>query len=79
MMPIVHVLRKFRSEYKLTKLKFQSPNIHRRNQSICQKRKRIRRPNRGCKIFSQDMRMKLGIEECAILIMSSGKDIAERI
>ena len=70
-MPLSHILRKCSGGYKSRNV--QSSNVHRRHQTVCQKRKRIGNPNAGSENIQSRRRDELGIENGIMLIMKSGK------
>ena len=75
MMPLNHVLRKCTTGYKLSKSQERSTTI---NQTVRKKKKKKNEKKletliHAVRIYSQDVGMEFGIEQCTMLVIKSGK------
>ena len=75
MMPLNHILWKFTAGYKLSiaQEKNQPLDVHGRDQTFCQKRKKLETLIQTVRICRQDIGKIFCIEKCAMLVRKSGK------
>ena len=77
MMPLNHILRKFATGYKLSRLQEKINHlIYMDDIKLLAKNEReLETIKHASRIYSQDIGMEFGIEKCAMLVMKSGNGI----